>query len=190
MTSDSTDPTPKPEASLAKADPVHPEVSLIGEAERREFQGWVETFYADVFRYAFRLVGDAAGAEDVVQQTFLQAWVHRQQLSAVESHRAWLLTIARNTFLKSMRKQRPETFSKLGVDADSVLAVSYATETFDVKEWLAKLPEENRVVVLMFYFEGLAYRDIAEQLNLPIGTVMSRLHRAKQQLRDWDRDRE
>lgn len=151
-----------------------------------EFKAWVDAFYSDVYRYAYRLVGEASGAEDVVQQTFLQAWAHREQVDSQQAVRGWLLAIARNTFLKSLRRERPASFSKLGVDADSLSEVSYGTSHEEVAELLAQLPEEQRTLLLMFYFEGLAYREIAERLDLPVGTVMSRLHRAKQSLKRID----
>jgi RNA polymerase sigma-70 factor (ECF subfamily) len=154
----------------------------------------VTEHHAAVYRYAFRLCGSAADAEDITQQTFLIA---QQKLDQVrESDRAghWLLVVARNAFLKSCRRKVPMPAGGLEIDINSVpdraTADSPASETDiepigpeQLQAAIDELPDEFRIPLLMFYFEESSYRDIAEQLDLPPGTVMSRLSRAKSHLR-------
>lgn len=141
--------------------------------------------HAAVYRYAYRLCGNATEAEDLAQQTFLIAVRKVHQLREAERACSWLLAVVRSCFLKSLRKLRPVAAGDLEWQAEE------AAETPEVDEVdreqlaaaLADLPGEFRVVVLMFYFEELSYQEIAGELEIPIGTVMSRLSRAKGHLR-------
>jgi RNA polymerase sigma-70 factor (ECF subfamily) len=150
-----------------------------------DIQRLVHDYHADVYRYARRLCGQAADAEDIAQQTFLTAQRKLDQLREPEKSRAWLLAIARNCFLKSCMERRPAAASTLDFNLDQVAAPSedLPIDAETLQNAIQGLPEEFRLVVLMFYFEDLSYREIAEQLNVPAGTVMSRLSRAKKHLR-------
>lgn len=153
----------------------------------------VAEHHAAVYRYAFRLTGTAADAEDVAQQTFLIAQEKLDQVRDVERVGHWLLAVARNVFLKMRRRRTPAPVGGLEIDVNSVPdpASLDATGGDDNEEIdpqrlqtaLDELPDEFRIPVLMFYFEEASYREIAEQLDLPPGTVMSRLSRAKSHLR-------
>ena len=146
----------------------------------------VVAHHAAVYRYACRLCGCPTEAEDLVQQTFLIAQRKLHQIREPERACSWLLAVVRSCFLKSIRKPRPVPAQAIDLDVDQV-----ADETSDEGEIdreqlaaaLAELPEEFRLVVLMFYFEELSYQEIAGQLEIPMGTVMSRLSRAKGHLR-------
>jgi RNA polymerase sigma factor (sigma-70 family) len=139
-----------------------------------------------VYRYAYRLCGTPADAEDLTQQTFLAAQQNLSQLRNAAQGRAWLMTILRNGYLKSRRRRFPATAGSLELDLESIpddLPYPGEIDRQRLQEALDALPPEFKVVLLMFYFEHCTYREIAEQLDLPIGTVMSRLSRAKHQLR-------
>ena len=139
-----------------------------------------------VFRYAYRLTGTLADAEDLSQQAFLVAQQKLFQLQEERNARAWLFAILRNCFLKGERRRRPIPLTNLELSAESIPAHVPRDDEIDrerLQEALNDLPETFRVVLVMFYFEDLSYRDIAEQLELPLGTVMSRLSRAKHHLR-------
>lgn len=141
--------------------------------------------HAAVYRYAYRLCGNATEAEDLTQQTFLIAVRKVHQVREAEKACSWLLAVVRSCFLKSLRKLRPVAVGGLEEEPEQ------ADETPEIDEVdrekltaaLADLPGEFRVVVLMFYFEELSYQEIASELEIPIGTVMSRLSRAKGHLR-------
>lgn len=156
----------------------------------------VAEHHAELYRFAYRLCGLAADAEDLVQQTYLTAQAALAKGAAVEHPRAWLFTILRNAYLKSTRRQRPAAASDLGLEHDalayaepppqgppSVVAGETEYDTEQLQQALTDLPDEQRLVLLMFYFEDCSYAEIARRLELPAGTVMSRLSRAKQRLR-------
>ncbi|GAB6165726.1 hypothetical protein JCM19992_17260 [Thermostilla marina] len=137
---------------------------------------------ADVYRYAYHLTGNVGDAEDLTQETFARALEKRDQLREPSGARGWLLAIARSLFLKSKRRNRPVLLGETGDGlTDHVEEPPFDGERLSAA--IAELPDDFRVVVLMHYFEELPYREIAEALNIPIGTVMSRLSRAKKRLR-------
>jgi len=141
--------------------------------------------YALVYRYAYRLCGSAEEAEDLTQQAFLTAHRRLHQLRDVNSAKAWLCAILRNTFLTRVTSQRGLQMVPLHGFWDPVQEQN-AAAPFDFNELqqvLNELPEEFRAPLILYYFEEFSYRQIAEQLDVPIGTVMSRLARAKSHLR-------
>lgn len=140
---------------------------------------------AALYRYAFRLCGNAADAEDLTQQAFLLAHANLRQLSDADRAKPWLYAIVRNCYLKSFRRWLPLPETDLGASLDNLpeQADEASIDQERLQAALDDLPAEFKVVLLMFYFEQYSYREIADQLELPIGTVMSRLSRAKQHLR-------
>lgn len=146
----------------------------------------VAEYHEAVYRYAYRLSGSAPDAEDLTQQVFMIVQQKLAQLRNAESARAWLFTILRNCFIKSCKKRYPLPVGDLQINIDSIPEVAPRGEEIDgerLQNAINALPPPYRIVLAMFYFENLSYREIAEQLDLPIGTVMSRLARAKGQLR-------
>ncbi|HEY1598629.1 MAG TPA: RNA polymerase sigma factor [Pirellulales bacterium] len=141
--------------------------------------------HADVYRYAYRLCGSTADAEDLTQQTFLAAQVKLTQLRAVESARAWLFAILRNCYLKS-RRRAPLPAANVELNVNEIPAQPPPESVVDrerLQAALNALPDDYKLVLLLFYFEEYSYREIADRLDIPLGTVMSRLSRAKGQLR-------
>jgi len=145
----------------------------------------VEDHYQVLYRYAYRLSGSAADAEDLTQQAFLTAQKKFDQLRDRESARSWLFTITRNSFLKSLRSQPSGKQVSLEAVAEPVDLETgeFPVDTERIQKILNQMPEEYRTPIILFYFEEFSYKDIAAQLDLPIGTVMSRLARGKSHLR-------
>jgi RNA polymerase sigma-70 factor (ECF subfamily) len=146
----------------------------------------VAEHYAVLFRYAYRLCGTVPDAEDLTQQTFLSAQSNLSQLRDPNSARSWLFAILRNAYLRMNRKPRPTPAATLKLNIDEL--PEEPTDDLPIDQELLQnaineLTDDFKLVVVMFYFEGLSYRQIAEQLRLPLGTVMSRLSRAKGHLR-------
>ena len=141
--------------------------------------------HVSVYRYAYRLTGTAVDAEDLTQQTFLVAHQKITQLRATENARQWLYTILRNSYLKGFRRRIPLPAASLALDIESIAekAPQSAVDQERLQAALNELPERFKVVVMLFYFEERPYREIAELLEVPLGTVMSRLSRAKAHLR-------
>jgi RNA polymerase sigma-70 factor, ECF subfamily len=139
-----------------------------------------------VFGYAYRLTGSTADAEDLTQQVYLTAQEKLGQLRNIECARTWLFAILRNLFWKSCQKRRPVSAGSLALNLNAIPEVPAETPEIDsaqLQQALDELPDRYRLVLAMFYYEDCSYREIAEQLDLPIGTVMSRLARAKALLR-------
>jgi RNA polymerase sigma-70 factor, ECF subfamily len=144
----------------------------------------IDEHYALVYRYAYRLCGAVADAEDLTQQTFLTAQAKRDQLRDPQAARGWLCAIARHAFLRSQRYPQ-RTFPLWdGVEPWSESAPPEEIDEVTLQRALAELPEEFRTPVVLFYFEGFSYKEIAGRLQVPLGTVMSRLSRAKAHLRE------
>ncbi len=150
-----------------------------------------------VHRFALHLAHDAGRAEDLVQETYLRAWTHRDQFQPGTSCRAWLLTICRNAFLKAetrMARELPTEDAELeALGAAAVHASVQATDrtgaVFEhteldaaVQQALTKLPVEYRSVVSLVDIEDQSYAAAAGILGIPLGTVRSRLFRGRRLL--------
>jgi RNA polymerase sigma-70 factor (ECF subfamily) len=151
-----------------------------------------------LYRTALRLTHDRAEADDLVQETWLRALQHFDQFDPGSNCRAWLVTILRNAFLNRLRRQGRERLESemTGERGDSVpfedSAIDRSTpeEEFfqtvfhgDVERALKSLSPAFQQVIALADFEGFTYKEIAQVLHCPIGTVMSRLSRARQLLR-------
>jgi RNA polymerase sigma-70 factor (ECF subfamily) len=168
---------------------------MAQDCEKSSIQSLVDEHLAAVYRYAYRLTGTVQDAEDLTQQVFLLAQQRLGQLREVERARGWLFAILRNAFLKMAQRTQPVLAASLGLDLDTFVAASEPVAAVDGRALQAaidELPAEFRLAVVMFYFEDCSYREIAERLDVPIGTVMSRLARAKRHLRAklWEDDGE
>src|SRR5215211_4609871 len=146
----------------------------------------IEEHYQGLYRYAYRLSGSAADAEDLTQEAFRKAIDRLPQLRDPDRAKAWLFRILRNAYLHRVRDAKRHRAVPL--DAVGDLAMPPADEPPDIdparlQEALDDLDEAFRTPLILFYFEDFSYRDIAEQMDLPIGTVMSRLARGKVYLR-------
>jgi len=140
-------------------------------------------------RYAFALLRDRESADDLVQDTLeraVAAWSGRHRDGDV---RAWLFKIERNLFLRLVQRRR-----RLGREIDSEALEQLPdpsadpeanTGVRDILAGIAALPEEQRSVLLLVAVEGMSYADAAEVLGIPVGTVMSRLSRARERLRSF-----
>ncbi len=144
----------------------------------------VDENYRLVYRFALRLCGSETDAEDLAQQTFLSAHRHLSQLRDPEKARSWLLSITRNAYLKRGRQPKHIPFSTLDAPLEPAWEIPEGeVDEERLRQALEEIPEEYRSPLILYYFEELSYRDIAETLSIPIGTVMSRLSRAKNHLR-------
>jgi RNA polymerase sigma-70 factor (ECF subfamily) len=134
----------------------------------------------NLLRFARRLTSDSAAAEDLVQETLMRAWRGFDQFRGGSNARAWLFRILLNTFYGQGRKGHL-TLVPLG---DTDHAASYGGgSSFEITDALARLPVDQRTVLMLGAVEGFTCREMAEMLHIPMGTVMSRLSRARQAMR-------
>lgn len=146
----------------------------------------VSQYHRGMYQYAFRLAGSATDAEDLVQEAFLIAQQKLGQLRSRKAARSWLFTILRNCFIRNRKRLRPVSAGSIELNIDNVPEETARDEEIDgerLQKALDRLPPKHRTMLAMFYFEDIPYREIAQQLDMPIGTVMSRLARAKSRLR-------
>lgn len=140
----------------------------------------IEQHSALLYRYAYRLTGSSHEAEDLTQQTFLLVQQRAHQLRDEQAVRSWLLTILRNVFLKSQRHRgRIRSLDK--IEEPTLVEVMWDSpiDREQLQAALLELSEEYRSPIVLFYFEEFSYQQIADHMGIPIGTVMSRLSRAK-----------
>jgi RNA polymerase sigma-70 factor (ECF subfamily) len=158
-----------------------------GQDYRPDLREIVVRHHEAVYRYAYRLAGNQADAEDLTQQAFLVAQQRLSQVREINKVLGWLFSVLRNCYLKSCRRNRKFLSDGVEIDIEQVPEPPQREEIdeAELQLALAELPDEFRIVVLMFYFEDCSYKEIAARLEIPIGTVMSRLARAKGHLRQW-----
>jgi RNA polymerase sigma-70 factor (ECF subfamily) len=140
-----------------------------------------------LYGFAISITGDCSDAEDLVQETYLRAFRKFDQFEFGTSCKAWMFKIMRNIAIDQIRKRDPllatgnetcnEDLACIDAKADHLAC------SIDIKRAFSGLPSKYRIVVLLKDIEGFTYQEIAEILNFPIGTVMSRLFRGRQALR-------
>lgn len=172
--------------------------------DRNYFSQLVHRYEQELYSYLRRYLGNSEAAEDAFQTTFLQVHLKCSQFRADRKVRPWLYTIATNQAIDLQRRNkrhrlvslnRPggqeggneigQLLDMLQGNAEEPLKVLSDGERRDwVRRELATLPDSLRSVVLMIYFQGLKYREAAESLAIPVGTVKSRMHSAILKLND------
>lgn len=143
----------------------------------------IERHHALLYRYAYRLSGSAADADDLTQQTYLIAHEKLHQLRDAASAKSWLCTILRHAYLRSQHG-RP---AMQPLDLAQELPQRDRESTHDeeaLQRALCELTEDYRSAVILYYFQELTYKEIAQVLDVPLGTVMSRLSRGRTQLKE------
>jgi RNA polymerase sigma-70 factor (ECF subfamily) len=151
----------------------------------RDLPELVHRYSGLLYRYAYRLSGCAADAEDLTQQTFLTAHRKLDQLRDLEHAKGWLCAILRTAYLKNLRSL-PKASAVSLENVPEIEEQDIATPVLDSEELnqlLSELSEEFRTPLVLFYFQEFSYKEIADQLEIPVGTVMSRLARGKSYLR-------
>jgi len=169
---------------------------------RRDFESTALPYLSDLYGIAMRFTRNPDDARDLVQETYLRAYTAWTSFQPGSNCRAWLIRILTNSFINHYRRGRSvRAFQRRGEDEqvralygqpaaerkENCGAEAHATETQlgdEVSRALAELPADYRVVVVLADLEEMKYKDIAETLGCPIGTVMSRLFRARRQLEE------
>ena len=165
---------------------------------REEFINDAMQYAPQLFSTALRMTRNRADAEDLVQETFLKGWRSFHTFQEGTNLRAWLFRIMTNTYINkyNAKQRRPEEteldeveelflFRRLGAFDQSKMNASAEDQMLElftddeIKSALEELPEQFLLPVLLSDVDGFSYKDIAEMLDVPIGTVMSRLHRGR-----------
>jgi len=134
-------------------------------------------------RYARALIGDVAAADDLVQDCLLRALDNQSQWRDGATPRKWLFRILHNLHIDEARRRQRRP-AEVGIDhADAEAAPQTATAAFEIEDALADLPDEQRQALLLVTLEGFSYAETSQLLDIPVGTVMSRVSRGRDRLR-------
>jgi RNA polymerase sigma-70 factor (ECF subfamily) len=157
-----------------------------GKGSSEAFGGLVERHADGLFRLAYRLVGNAPDAEDVLQEAVMGAFEQARKFRGHSTVKTWLTRIVMRQAARSHRRRARRATGSLpeGMEHDGGVGPEVAALRMDVTQALQKLTPDHREVVVLREFEGLSYAEMAETLDLPQGTVESRLHRARQELKE------
>lgn len=165
-------------------------------AAKDDFEAQALTHLDALYRTALRMTGNSASAEDLVQETFLRAFRNFHRFEPGSNFRAWIFTILTNTYINEYRRRSraplPTDFAEVEPAQEESSPFLTAEQVDALKERLGdeakraieKVSPELRLVFLLSTFEGMSYKEIAEVVGVPIGTVMSRLFRARKVLRE------
>ena len=174
-------------------DTEHNETELIIKAqngERSAFGELVRIHSQGVFRVVYRMCGDRLIAEDATQETFIHAWQNLHSFRPQMPLRNWLYRIAFNASMDMLRKERHivdndiEDLSLADENPGPESAVSQKERTHVIQSAIRSLPEASRAVLILREYEEMSYHEIANALDIPVGTVMSRLNYARKLLKE------
>lgn len=164
-----------------------------------EFEAQSTSHLEALYGFALRLTRNPADAEDLVQEAFLRAYRFRESYAPGTNMRAWMFKILSNLFINRYRRSTRESLALDGAEGDSVAEAALSRDSVrllrdpeahfdaglfgeDVARALEALPPDFRAVVILSDIEEFSYKEIADIMGCPIGTVMSRLHRARRAL--------
>jgi RNA polymerase sigma-70 factor (ECF subfamily) len=169
-----------PEAVVDEPDPQVVQAARSGDLDA--FETLVRRYQGDVWRLSYQLVRDETVAEDVTQDTFMRVFRFMRRYRADSKFSTWLFSVARNCAIDELRRTARRTRLSQRAEAETQGFVRPDQVGVEVREVLGQLPIALREPVVLIDMFGMSYREVARVLNVPEGTVKSRVHRAREQL--------
>ncbi len=173
-------------------------INQVLKGDHNAFGEIVEIYKDKVFQICFRMLGNRQEAEDLAQEAFVRAYVNIRSFNITMKFSTWLYRIATNLCIDRLRKKKPDYYLDAevagteGLNMYSQIASDLAkpeeeVESLELQETIQveimKLPEKYRSVIVLKYIEELSLKEISEILDLPVGTVKTRIHRGREALR-------
>ncbi|MCA1041666.1 RNA polymerase sigma factor SigW [Bacillus infantis] len=177
---------------------VKKRIKQVIKGDQNAFGEIVEIYKDKVFQLCFRMLGNRHEAEDIAQEAFLRAYINIQSFNIDLKFSTWLYRIATNLCIDRIRKKKPDYFldaEVAGTDGLTMYSQIAAdtrlpeedVESLELQETIqneiSKLPEKYRSVIVLKYIEELSLNEISEIMDLPLGTVKTRIHRGREALR-------
>lgn len=178
-------------------------IKQLKKGDQNAFAEIVELFKDKVYQLCYRMVGNAHDAEDIAQEAFIRAYVNINSYDTNRKFSTWLYRIATNLSIDRLRKRKPDYFLDAEIEGTEGLTMysqipsdeiqpDERVESLEFQEWIQQeineLPVMYRSVIVLKYIEELSLKEIGEILDLPIGTVKTRIHRGREALRKRLRD--
>lgn len=177
---------------------INQRIKQVLKGDQDAFGEIVELFKDKVFYLCYRMLGNRHEAEDIAQEAFVRAYVNIQSFNQNRKFSTWIYRIATNLCIDRIRKKKPDYFldaevagtegltmySQIAADGKSPDAEVETLELQEtVQEAILRLPDKYRVVIVLRYIDDLSLNEISEVLDLPLGTVKTRIHRGREALR-------
>lgn len=178
-------------------------IKQVKKGDQNAFAEIVELFKDKVYQLCYRMVGNAHDAEDIAQEAFIRAYVNINSYDTNRKFSTWLYRIATNLSIDRLRKRKPDYFLDAEIEGTEGLTMysqipsdelqpDEMVESLEFQEWIQQeineLPVMYRSVIVLKYIEELSLKEIGDILDLPIGTVKTRIHRGREALRKRLRD--
>ena len=152
---------------------------------RKLFDECVVACADSMFRVAFRLTGNSASAEDLVQESYTEAWKDIDKLRDAKRMKSWLFAILRNQYLKSCRQKTPVALREVELTQQPATSFDENDQQVDmVQNAIGQLEENQKLPILLVSMEGVSVDEASEILGIPRGTVLSRMHRGRERLKE------
>jgi len=173
-------------------------IKQVKKGDQNAFAEIVELFKDKVYQLCYRMVGNAHDAEDIAQEAFIRAYININSYDTDRKFSTWLYRIATNLSIDRLRKRKPDYFLDAEIEGTEGLTMysqlpsdelqpDEMVESLEFKAWIQQeineLPVMYRSVIVLKYIEELSLKEIGEILDLPIGTVKTRIHRGREALR-------
>lgn len=164
-------------------------MNRLKRGNQQAFSEIYDRYSAAINGIILRIVRDEEAAQDVLQDTFVKVWKNCSGYdSSKGSFFTWMLNIARNTSIDSLRKLKKEGKTEIQNWDNAVGlagAIQQNTNAIGLGKLVEKLPEEQRLMIEYIYFNGYTQQEVADELNMPLGTVKTRTRLAMRELRKW-----